>query len=69
MFNNRKSKQIQPVSIPKKSSGVPIKQSQQKIIQKEKDIVPLSKVGNTQGWNPVVKRESQYTQKKTWIFS
>ena len=68
MFNNRKSKQLQPASMLKKSSGVPIKESQQKIIQKEKDIVPLSKVSNTQGWNPVVKRESQYVQKRPGFF-
>ena len=41
MFNNRKSKQQRPAVSIKKSSGVPIKQSQQKIIQKEKDIIPL----------------------------
>ena len=68
MFNNRKSKQQRAVSMTKQFSGIPIKQSQQKIIQKEKDIVPLSKVNNTQGWNPVVKRESQHVQKRPGFF-
>jgi|GEM_PF-754830 len=68
MFNNRKSKQQRPAVSIKKSSGVPIKQSQQKIIQKEKDIIPLSNVSNTQGWKPVVKRESQHTQKRPGFF-
>jgi len=71
MYNQKKTKTIKkkvPMFFAKKKSGIPIKESQQKIIQKEKDIVPLSKISNTQGWNPVVKRQSQYTQKRPGFF-
>ena len=51
-----------------KEKGAPINKEIKKLILKERDIVPLSKVSDVQGWKSLVSKDDRYTQKRPGFF-
>ena len=51
-----------------KSKGAPVSKEIQKLLLKERDIVPLAKVSDVQGWKNLVSKEDRYTQKRPGFF-
>ncbi len=63
-------KQIPKAAITKasKAKGTPVSNEIQKLLLKERDIVPLAKVSDVQGWKQLVNKEDKYTQKRPGFF-
>jgi len=66
----RSSKKIPKPALTKatKSKGAPASREIQKLLLKERDIVPLAKVSDVQGWKNLVSKEDRYTQKRPGFF-
>lgn len=66
----RSSKKIPKPALTKatKSKGAPVSKEIQKLLLKERDIVPLAKVSDVQGWKKLVSKEDKYTQKRPGFF-
>jgi len=65
-----KSKRIPKAALTKvsKEKGAPASRGVQKLLLKERDIVPLSKVSDVQGWKTLINKQDKYTQKRPGFF-
>ena len=52
----------------KLKKGAKISMKDDKLIQKEKDLIPLAKVQDTQGWKPIIEQDDHYMSKRPGFF-
>lgn len=52
----------------KLKKGAKISMKDEKLIQKERDLIPLAKVQDTQGWKPIIEQDDHYMSKRPGFF-